>query len=81
MPCTACGGLDGEVCPCAGSFSRRYVVLVGGCFARMFRDGAGFAIHFDEPDLGRFRALGTPSQVLALAEEHIRATRTRTTRG
>jgi hypothetical protein len=48
------------------------MVIVGGRFAHMFRDGPGFAIHFDEPDLGRFRAIGTPSQVLALAEEHIR---------
>jgi hypothetical protein len=60
------------LCPCAASTSRRYVVIVGGRFARMFRDGLGFAIHFDEPALGPFRALGTPSQVLALAEEHIR---------
>ena len=72
MPCSACGALHGELCPCARSVSRRYVVIVGGRFARMFRDGPGFAIHFDEPHLGPFRAMGTPSQVLALAEEHIR---------
>jgi hypothetical protein len=71
-PCTTCGALEGELCPCSRSFSRRYVVIVGGRFARMFRDGPGFAIHFDEPQLGPFRAIGTPSQVLALAEQHIR---------
>lgn len=75
-PCAECGSLEGECCPCVRN-SRRYVVIVGGRFARMFKDGAGFAIDFDETDLGPFRAPGTPSQVLALAEEHIRKKRRR----
>jgi len=75
MRCAACGARHGEWCPRAATSSRRHVVIIAGRFASMFRDGAGFAVQFEEPGLPPFRALGTPGQVLALAEEHIRTMR------
>ncbi len=50
-----------------------HTVIVGGLAARMCREDAGFAIHFVARDVPIFRARGLPSQVLALAEEHVRA--------
>jgi hypothetical protein len=63
--CEACGVGLGE-CSCARS--REHTVMVAGCWARIVRDGNGYAIYLEDDDVPAFRASGSPSEVITLAE-------------
>jgi hypothetical protein len=62
--CELCGARGG--CSCARS--RDHLVVVAGIWARIVRDGNGYAIYIEDDDVPAFRASGSPSAVIALAE-------------
>ncbi len=49
-----------------------HLVVVLGHRACMRRDGDGWAVEFDEPIYGTFRATGRPGEALRSAEDHVR---------
>jgi hypothetical protein len=49
-----------------------HAVNVGGRWARIVDEGDVYAVYFDGGDLPPLRAKGLPSEVLALADAHVR---------
>jgi hypothetical protein len=49
-----------------------HAVIVAGQWARIVCEGDVYAVYFDGGDLPPLRARGLPSEVLALAEVHVR---------
>jgi hypothetical protein len=49
-----------------------HAVIVAGRWARIIREGDGYAVYFEGSNRPPFRASGLPSEVLALIEAHLR---------